>query len=173
MTLNGSSSGGTSSYVMGAPDILIGNGSLTLAPDLQASLDEHTAAGRRVVAFAEAPGALPSDPATAPPPPLEPKALVVLEERLRPDATETIDFMREQEVDLKLISGDARSTVTAVAYAIGVPTDAGVIEGPQLPDDRARLGEVAEKNTIFCRITPEQKKALVTALWQSAGASPR
>ena len=60
--------GGTSSYVMGAPDILIGNGSLTLAPDLQASLDEHTAAGRRVVAFAEAPGALPSDPASEPPP---------------------------------------------------------------------------------------------------------
>ena len=89
---------------------------------------------------------------------------MVLEERLRPDAKETIDFMREQQVDLKLISGDARSTVTAVAYAIGVPTDAGVIEGPQLPDDRARLGEVAEKNTIFCRITPEQKKALVTAL---------
>ncbi|HYH62051.1 MAG TPA: cation-translocating P-type ATPase [Solirubrobacterales bacterium] len=164
MTLNGSSHGGTSSYVMGAPDILIGNGSLTLAPDLQASLDEHTAAGRRVVAFAEAPGALPSDPASEPPPTLEPKALVVLEERLRPDAKETIDFMREQEVDLKLISGDARSTVTAVAYAIGVPTDAGVIEGPQLPDDRTRLGEVAEKNTIFCRITPEQKKALVTAL---------
>ena len=164
LTLNGGPGGSTASYVLGAPDILIANGSLKLAPDLQASLDEHTAAGRRVVAFAEAPGALPSDPATEPPPHLEPKALVVLEERLRPDAKETIEFMRSQEVDLKLISGDARSTVTAVAYAIGVPTDAGVVEGPDLPDDRARLGEVAEKNTIFCRITPEQKKALVSAL---------
>ncbi|MDQ3728493.1 MAG: HAD-IC family P-type ATPase, partial [Actinomycetota bacterium] len=164
LTLNGGPGGATASYVMGAPDILIANGSLQLAPNLQASLDEHTAAGRRVVAFAEAPGALPSDPATDPPPRLEPKALVVLEERLRPDAKETIEFMRSQEVDLKLISGDARSTVTAVAYAIGVPTGAGVIEGPDLPDDRARLGEAAEKNTIFCRITPEQKKALVTAL---------
>ena len=54
LTLNGGSS--TSSYVMGAPDILIANGSLELTPQLQASLDEHTAAGRRVVAFAEAPG---------------------------------------------------------------------------------------------------------------------
>ena len=44
---------------------------------------------------------------------------MVLEERLRDDAAETIEFMREQQVDLKLISGDARSTVTAVAYAIG------------------------------------------------------
>ncbi|MEJ7875937.1 MAG: HAD-IC family P-type ATPase, partial [Solirubrobacterales bacterium] len=164
LTLNGGPGGSTASYVMGAPDILIANGSLQLAPDLQASLDEHTAAGRRVVAFAEAPGTLPSDPASEPPPHLEPKALVVLEERLRPDAKETIEFMRSQEVDLKLISGDARSTVTAVAYAIGVPTDAGVVEGPDLPDDRVRLGEAAEKNTIFCRITPEQKKALVTVL---------
>ncbi len=149
---------------MGAPDVLMANGSLQLSPELQASLDEHTAAGRRVVAFAEAAGVLPSDPASEPPPRLEPTALVVLEERLRADAAETIEFMREQHVDLKLISGDARSTVTAVAYAIGVPKDAGVIEGPELPDDRARLGEVALANTIFCRITPEQKKALVTAL---------
>jgi magnesium-transporting ATPase (P-type) len=89
---------------------------------------------------------------------------VVLEERLRPDAEETIEFMRSQDVDLKLISGDARSTVTAVAYAIGVPREAGVIEGPQLPDDPERLGKAAEENTIFCRITPEQKKALVSAL---------
>jgi magnesium-transporting ATPase (P-type) len=162
LTLNGGS--GQSSYVMGAPDVLIANGSLHLEPGLQATLEEHTRAGRRVVAFGEAPGALPSDASSAPPPRLRPTALVVLEERLRADAAETIEFMREQHVDLKLISGDARSTVTAVAYAIGVPRDAGVIEGPDLPDDRARLGEVALRNTIFCRITPEQKKALVTAL---------
>ena len=162
LTLNGG--GREASYVMGAPDILMQNGSLELEPDLQAVLDEHTSAGRRVVAFAEAPGALPSDPATQAPPRLEPKALVVLQERLRADAAETIDFMRSQDVDLKLISGDARSTVTAVAYAIGVPRDAGVVEGPHLPDDRARLGRVAEENTIFCRITPEQKKSLVSAL---------
>ena len=162
LTLNGGSH--RSSYIMGAPDVLMANGSLQLSPDLQATLDKHTAAGRRVVAFAEAAGDLPSDPASEPPPRLEPRALVVLEERLRADAAETIEFMREQDVDLKLISGDARSTVTAVAYAIGVPKSAGVIEGPQLPDDRARLGEVALANTIFCRITPEQKKALVTAL---------
>ena len=72
--------------------------------------------------------------------------------------------MREEEVDLKLISGDARATVTAVAYAVGVPADAGVIEGPELPEDPEALAEVALRNTIFCRIKPEQKKALVAAL---------
>ena len=162
MTLNGG--GERKSYVMGAPDILVGAGALQLSPELQATLEEHTSAGRRVVAFGEAAGGLPSDPSSQPPPRLIPRALVVLEERLRDDAAETIEFMREQQVDLKLISGDARSTVTAVAYAIGVDREAGVIEGPELPDDRQGLGRAAEENTIFCRITPEQKKALVSAL---------
>ena len=88
----------------------------------------------------------------------------MLEETLRPDAAETIAFMREQEVDLKLISGDARATVTAVAYAVGVPREAGVIEGPELPEDPEALAAAAQRNTIFCRIKPEQKKALVAAL---------
>jgi cation-transporting ATPase E len=161
VTLNGGSS--TRSYVMGAPDILAAAGSLTLSEGLQQVLDEHTAAGRRVVAFGEASG-LPSDPGGQPPPTLRPMALVVLEERLRGDTAETIEFMRSQNVDLKLISGDARSTVTAVAQAIGVPADAGVIEGPNLPSDRSGIAEAAINNTVFCRITPEQKKALVSSL---------
>ena len=45
----------------------------------------------------------------------------MLEETLRPDAAETVAFIREEEIDLKLISGDARATVTAVAQAVGVP----------------------------------------------------
>jgi cation-transporting ATPase E len=161
---NGAGVGGPSTYVLGAPDILAESGALTLPPGLAAKLDEATAAGRRVVAFGQATEPLPADPATAAAPRLVPLALVVLEETLRPDAAETIAFMREQEVDLKLISGDAAATVTAVAYAVGVPRDAGVVEGPDLPDDPAALAAVAVENTVFCRIKPEQKKALVTAL---------
>ena len=161
LTLNGAS------YVLGAPDVLIDTGRLTLPGALEHALAEHTAAGRRVVAFARTSAPLPSDPASEAPPPLEPTALVVLEETLRPDATETIEFMRSQQVDLKLISGDARETVTAVAQAVGVPREAGVIEGSELPDDKAGLGEAAERNTVFCRITPEQKQSLVGALAES------
>jgi len=154
--------GGT--YVLGAPDVLAGSGALTLPPGLAVKLEEETAAGRRVVAFGESGEALPNDPGAGGSPRLAPLALIVLEETLRPDAAETIAFMREQEIDLKLISGDARATVTAVAYAVGVPEDAGVIEGPQLPSDPAGLAEAALANAIFCRIKPEQKKALVDAL---------
>jgi magnesium-transporting ATPase (P-type) len=158
LTMNGSS------YVMGAPDILEQAGALTLPPGLARKLAEETAAGHRVVAFGESADALPSDPSGQTPPRLAPLALVVLEETLRPDAAETIATMRAQQVDLKLISGDARATVTAVAYAVGVPTDAGVVEGPDLPQDPEALAEVALANTIFCRIKPEQKKALIAAL---------
>jgi len=156
--------GSGATYVMGAPDILAETGALSLPSRLAAKLDEETAAGRRVVAFGQTEEALPEDPAANGAPKLTPLALVVLEETLRPDAAETIATMREENVDLKLISGDAAATVTAVAYAVGVPRDAGVIEGPDLPENEEGLKKAALENTIFCRIKPEQKKALVGAL---------
>jgi magnesium-transporting ATPase (P-type) len=163
---SGLTSGGTT-YMLGAPDILAEAGALELPAELAAKLEEHTAAGRRVVAFGESKQGLPNDPASEKPPLLTPVALIVLEETLRPDAAATIATMREEDVDLKLISGDARATVTAVAYGVGVPRDAGVVEGGELPDDPQQLAAVAQKNTIFCRIKPEQKKALVAALSDS------
>jgi cation-transporting P-type ATPase E len=151
-------------YVLGAPDVLMARGSLALPANLQHSLEGHTNAGRRVVAFGRASGGLPDNPYSDPPPAVTPLALIVLEETLRPDAQETIAYMRDQEMDLKLISGDAPQTVTAVASAVGVPTNAGVVTGDELPEDRTELGRIAEENTIFCRIRPEQKKALVSVL---------
>jgi len=162
VSLDGGSGGAT--YVLGAPDVLAEHGALSLPPRLAEKLKEETAAGRRVVAFGQTGEALPEDPAAKGAPPMQPLALVVLEETLRPDAAETIAYMREEEVDLKLISGDAAATVTAVAYAVGVPQDAGVIEGPDLPEDEEGLARAATENTIFCRIKPEQKKSLVGSL---------
>ena len=162
LTLNGK--GGGETYVLGAPDVLASQGSLQLPPELARTLAQHTSSGRRVVAFGRAEGTLPADPAAEAPPTIAPMALIVLEESLRPDAAETIAFMREQKMDLKLISGDARETVTAVATSIGVPADAGVIEGHELPTERTALAAAAQRNTVFCRIRPEQKKALVGAL---------
>jgi magnesium-transporting ATPase (P-type) len=162
VSLDGGSGGGT--YVLGAPDILAESGALSLPPRLAEKLKAETAAGRRVVAFGQSSEALPEDPAANGSPHLTPLALVVLEETLRPDAAETIAYMREEEVELKLISGDAAATVTAVAYAVGVPQDAGVIEGPDLPEDEEGLARAASENTIFCRIKPEQKKSLVGSL---------
>jgi magnesium-transporting ATPase (P-type) len=155
---------GSAGYVLGAPDVLSDAGVLTLPPGLARVLERETAAGRRVVAFSETSEPLPANPGEQPPPRLAPVALVVLEETLRPDAAETVALMREEDVDLKLISGDARATVTAVANAVGVPQDAGVIEGHELPEDPEQLAMAAQRNTVFCRIKPEQKRDLVAAL---------
>jgi magnesium-transporting ATPase (P-type) len=155
---------GSTTYVLGAPDVLGAAGALVLPPALARVLEKETAAGRRVVAFGESSEPLPASPAEGTAPRLAPVALVVLEETLRPDAAETVATMREENVDLKLISGDARATVTAVANAVGIPQDAGTIEGSELPEDAEGLAEAAQRNTVFCRIKPEQKRDLVAAL---------
>jgi magnesium-transporting ATPase (P-type) len=155
---------GSTTYVLGAPDVLGAAGALELPPGLARRLEEETAAGRRVVAFGESSEPLPTDPSGETAPRLAAVALVVLEETLRPDAAATVAAMREENVDLKLISGDARATVTAVANAVGVPRDAGVIDGSELPEDPEGLAEAALRNTVFCRIKPEQKRELLGAL---------
>jgi cation-transporting ATPase E len=94
LALADGNSGGT--YVLGAPDVLAESGALTLPPGLAAKLEAETAAGRRVVAFGETGETLPRDPGSEAAPRLAPLALVVLEETLRPDAAETIAYMREQ-----------------------------------------------------------------------------
>ena len=131
-------------------------------------LERETADGRRVVAFGESAEPLPASPPEGPPPRAHRRwRWSCSKRRCARTPTETIAYMREEEVDLKLISGDARSTVTAVAGAVGVPADAGTIEGPDLPTDPEGLAEAANANTIFCRIAPEQKKELVAALRES------
>lgn len=152
------------SFVLGAPDLMIDAGALALSEAMAERLRVETESGRRVVALAQTTSALPEHGRDGHPAGLEAVALVVLEENLRPGVSETLELMRSEDVDLKLISGDARATVTAVARSVGIPDDAGVIEGGSLPGDPEELTVVAKENTIFCRIKPEQKKALVMAL---------
>ncbi|MCB0860943.1 MAG: cation-translocating P-type ATPase [Solirubrobacterales bacterium] len=155
------------SLVLGAPDLMIDAGALRLEEHLSARLAEETAAGRRVVALNRSTSPLPASGIDGYPAGMEPVALVVLRENLRPGVEETLELMRSEDVALKLISGDARATVTAVAAAVGIPADAGVIEGPDLPEDEEALAEVVASNTIFCRIRPDQKRQLVSALAES------
>ena len=152
------------SLVMGAPDLMVESGALALNETLADRLSVETSAGRRVIALAKTTQPLPASGSDGHPAGLEPVALVVLEENLRPGVSETLELMRSEEVSLKLISGDARETVTSVARAVGIPENAGVVQGSDLPDDPEALAAAADRNTIFCRIRPEQKKALVTAL---------
>ena len=100
------------------------------------------------------------------PPGFVPLGIVVLRERLRSDAIEVVQFLRDEGVDLKVMSGDAPATVEAVARAVGFENTT-TMAGPDVPTDPEGLAEAAERTAVFARVTPEQKQALVQALTDS------
>jgi cation-transporting ATPase E len=127
--------------------------------------DELAAGGRRVlvVAHSEAPLEGETRPAG-----LEPVALAMFTEKIRPDAAETLQYFHEQGVALKVISGDNPRTVAAVAHRVGLPDAGDGYDARELPDDDAELAEVLDRHAVFGRVTPQQKRRMVGAL-QSKG----
>ena len=119
--------------------------------------------GRRVLAVARRHGALPADAGDEPPDELMPLGLVVLAEELRPNVAETISFLRDQDVEIKVLSGDDPNTVAAIARDVGIPVTA-VFEGSEIPPGPDALRAFAAHATIVGRISPEGKEAIVRAL---------
>ncbi|MFD0867174.1 HAD-IC family P-type ATPase, partial [Tessaracoccus lubricantis] len=116
--------------------------------------------GRRVLLLARA-----GQPVDAPdaPGPLEPTALLVLDQLMRPDAAETLAYFDEQGVALKVISGDNAASVGAVTRSLGV--DLGeVIDARTLPSPGDKFDDTVEAVGVFGRVTPEQKRQMVGAL---------
>jgi cation-transporting ATPase E len=150
------------SWVLGAPEILLDHAS---SRDCEASIARLAGAGRRVVLLARSPAALPGDSLA---PGLEPAALVVLEDPVRPQAAATLDYFAEQGVALKVISGDDPRTAGAIAVQLGLAGAAAPVDARQLPDDPDRLAQAMEDGTVFGRVSPHQKQAMVAAM-QSRG----
>ncbi|GAA2019171.1 cation-translocating P-type ATPase [Terrabacter terrae] len=159
---------GRSTWVLGAPEVLLAAGPQPSAPQLveavRTEVSELADAGRRVVLLARSEEQLPSA-AVHPqlPPDLVPVALVTLTEQVRPDASQTLAYFSEQEVAIKVVSGDNPVTVAAVARAVGL--DAGEpVDARTLSDDPEVLRAALATHTVFGRVTPEQKRAFVHAL---------
>ena len=95
----------------------------------------------------------------------EPLALLVLTDRLRENAAEVCGYFKEQGVILKVISGDSPYTASAAARKAGIAGAERLLDCRGLSNDA--LAEAAEKYTIFGRVTPEQKKLLVTRLQEN------
>ncbi|MEU4746965.1 HAD-IC family P-type ATPase, partial [Actinosynnema sp. NPDC023658] len=101
------------------------------------------------------------------PPDLVGRALVVLAERVRDDAADTLRYFTDQGVALRVLSGDNPRTVGAVAVSVGVPgiSAAGeAVDARTLPDDPDELADVLEASAVYGRVTPQQKRAMVGAL---------
>jgi cation-transporting P-type ATPase E len=137
-------------------------GMRSLADDIQ----QHASSGRRVVLLAHADTA--PDGETLPPG-LRPAAVVVLAEKVRDDAAETLRYFAQQGVEVRVISGDNPVTVGAVARRVGVPGADQPFDARQLPeDDLEQMADILSTRTVFGRVTPQQKRAMVKAL-QSRG----
>jgi cation-transporting ATPase E len=152
---------GQGSWVRGAPEMVFDDASLPV----RRRGDELAADGRRVLVVARSDAPLDDEKL---PPGLQPRALVMFAEKIRPDAKDTLEYFREQGVTLKVISGDNPRTVAAVAERVGLPNAGAAVDARELPDDQAELAEVLEANSVFGRVTPHQKRAMVGAL-QSKG----
>ncbi|MEN3614427.1 HAD-IC family P-type ATPase [Plantactinospora sp. ZYX-F-223] len=142
---------------LGAPDVLLPAGHPALA-----EADAYGARGLRVLLLARvtADGSVPD--------PVHPVALVVLAQRLRPEAPDTLRYFAEQGVAVKVLSGDNALSVGAVARSLGLPGAEHPVDARELPTDPAELAEVVQRHTVFGRVGPQQKRDMVAAL-QGAG----
>jgi cation-transporting ATPase E len=148
---------GHGAWVLGAPEIVLAGGRDELLPRAA----DLAATGKRVLALACTAGSLDGQ---ALPQGLRAMAFVVLTERLRSDAPQTIGYFAAQGVALKVISGDSPRTVSAVAARAGVPHAGDPIDARDLPEDPGPLGTLLEERSVFGRVTPQQKESMVQAL---------
>ena len=159
-------------WVLGAPEMVLAAPAPGPQEQARSAADQLAAAGRRVLLLARSAGTGWPDSTVGRaskgdvtlPPNLRAAALVVLAERVREDAAETLRFFTAQGVALKVISGDNPRTVGAVAAAVGVPGATDPVDARTLPDDLDELAGVLERHSVFGRVTPHQKRAVVAAL---------
>jgi len=132
---------------------------------LAARAREEASAGRRVLTLARTDSSLPGNGARARfPDDVRAIGLVVLAERLRPNAAETVDFLTTQGVALKVLSGDAPATVGAIARDAGIPGISPSLDGEALPSEPGALRDAVLSAPAVGRISPEGKRAVVAAL---------
>ncbi|WP_328561125.1 HAD-IC family P-type ATPase [Streptomyces coelicoflavus] len=150
--------GATGTWLLGAPDVLLAEDDPALTET--GRLNEQ---GLRVLLLARATRAL-DDARVAEG--AAPTALVVLEQRLRPDAADTLRYFADQDVRAKVISGDNAVSVGAVAAKLGL--SGATVDARRLPAGREEMAGALDEGTVFGRVTPQQKRDMVGAL-QSRG----
>ncbi|MFJ9980589.1 HAD-IC family P-type ATPase [Streptomyces cyaneofuscatus] len=153
--------GTSSAWLLGAPDVLLPEGDPTLD-----EIEHLNQQGLRVLLLARVPSGELDAPDAA-----EgdvPTALVVLEQRLRPDAAETLKYFAQQNVATKVISGDNAVSVGAVAGKLGLAGAENTLDARKMPTDPDDMATAMEQNAVFGRVTPQQKRDMVAAL-QSRG----
>ena len=92
-------------------------------------------------------------------------AILVIEDHIREDACEIVKWFNDNEVNLCVISGDNPISVSQIARRVGVKDAQKFISLDGMSLDDVRL--IANKYTVFGRVSPEQKQVIVETLQES------
>ncbi len=151
-------------YVLGALEMLEPYFSVSAAARQQ--VEEWSERGLRVLVFAYNPNETSLHAGEEPVlPALTLAGVLSLSDTLRPHLEETIAAFTRQGVEVKVISGDNPETVAALARQANFPGELKTVSGPQLAAmSRAEFAQAAVEASVFGRISPQQKEALVDAL---------
>jgi cation-transporting ATPase E len=151
---SGVSFGAQGNWFLGAPDVL-----QDASSEAAAQAEAAGAQGLRVLLLGA--GSLSVDHPDAPGH-LTPAALIMLQQKVRPDAAAALRYFADQHVSVKVISGDSAASVGAVASMVGL--DGQACDARTLPADLDELAEKVAQYRSFGRVSPDQKRAIVRAL---------
>lgn len=143
-------------YVIGAPEFVL----RSQFEEYQEQIAEYSSKGYRVLVFGEYEGTLSRKPLTEP---VVPMGLVMLANPIRKGAKDTFRYFAENDVDIKVISGDNPLTVSVIATEAGIEGAERYVDASVLKT-KSDYDEAVEKYTVFGRVTPNQKRMLVQAL---------
>lgn len=144
------------SYVIGAPEFVL-RGQFA---QYQEKIAIYSSKGYRVLVFAQYEGTLDRKPLTEP---VLPLCFVMLANPIRKGAKETFTYFAENDVDIKVISGDNPLTVSVIAAEAGIVGAERFVDASTLKE-KEDYDRAVEEYTVFGRVTPSQKRMLVQAL---------
>jgi cation-transporting ATPase E len=162
---SGSTFADQGTWVLGAPDVLAAEGT-----PARVTAEEIGGTGLRVLLLGRGTVAVTEQTA---PGEVTAVALVVLEQRVRPDAQDTLAFFAEQDVAVKVISGDNARSVGAVTSGLGLVGGSDALDARTLAADpyvdaggapTEQFTDAVARHTVFGRVTPDQKRSMVDAL---------
>lgn len=136
-------------YRLGAPEFLLKQESFE---ENRILIEQRAEKGERVLAFVKGEGDN-----------FRPILFISLANGLRKNVEETFAYLREQEVEVRVISGDNPLTVSRIAESVGIPHADRYIDATELETEKD-IEDAVSEYTVFGRVKPEQKKQIVTAL---------
>ena len=153
---SGASFSGGETFLLGAPDMILRHGF-----DAEKTvIEKYSAQGFRVLLFALYDGG-PEDAVLSAE--ILPLCLILLANRIRPEAPATFRFFAAQNVAIKVISGDNPVTVSRVACDAGITDAEKYVDATTLTTER-KIKRAVDEFTVFGRVTPDQKRKLIRAL---------